>query len=173
MENTENTTPAVVVEEEQEQQSELPAEELFQNLTNLAEEEESEPEQQEEEQHEEETEHALTPEEAHKKTITDGLQEMFEDGWSQDELLAFSKDKTVREQLAAGKNFMRVVAAYERRQRSATKPASKKSPPTIRTAATYGANEASEISKMTDAQFDELSRRAKAALLEGKLVSFK
>ena len=172
MENTENTTPAVVVEEAQEQQNELPAEELFQNLTNPVEEEEPEPEQQEE-QHEEETEHALSPEEAQKKAITDGLQEMFEDGWSQDELLAFSKDKTVREQLAAGKNFMRVVAAYERRQRSAAKPAAKKSPPAIRTATTSGATEVSEISKMTDAQFDELSRRAKAALLEGKLVSFK
>lgn len=171
MDNNENTTPAVVIEDEVSTPAELPADELFQNLTAPAEQEEEQ--QEEPEANEPEQEPELSEEEQQKKVITDGLQELFDDGWSSDELLAFSKDKTVREQIAAGKSFMRVVAAYERRQRSASKPATKKSPPTIRTATTTGASEVSEISKMTDAQFDEFSRRAKAALLEGKLVSFK
>lgn len=173
MENVENTTPAVVVEDAVDTPAELPAEELFENLTAPVEDEpaQEEPASDDQPADEGETEHALSPEEAQKQAINNGIQALFEDGWDQEELRAFSKDKTVREQIAAGKDFMRVAAAYERRQRAA-KPAAKKAPQTIRSAATTGARDASAISSMTDAQFDEFSRRAKAALLEGKLVSF-
>ena len=172
MENIENQAPAVVVEDVVETPAELPAEQLFENLTSPADEEPEQAEQQTEEPEAATDEPEVSAEEAQKRAITDGLQELYEDGWDQDELLAFSKDKTVREQIAAGKSFMRVVAAYERRQRS-SKPATKKSPPALRTATTSGARNVSMISEMTDAQFDEFSKRAKAALLEGKRVSFK
>lgn len=171
MENVENTTPAVVVEDAVETPAELPAEELFENLTAPVEDEPAQEEPAAEDQPADEGEPELSPEEAQKQAINNGIQALFEDGWDQEELRAFSKDKTVREQIAAGKDFMRVAAAYERRQRAA-KPAAKKAPQTIRSAATTGARDASAISSMTDAQFDEFSRRAKAALLEGKLVSF-
>ena len=173
MENMENTTPAVVTEDATPAATEISADELFENLTSEGTEEEREQEAPaQEEQEEPEQEQELSPEEAHKQAITNGLQALFEDGWTQEELIALSKDKTVRADVAAGKDIIRAAMAYERRQRTAAKPAAKKSVPTMRTQATAGAKDANAIAEMTDAQFDEFSRKAKAALLEGKLVSF-
>ena len=169
MENVENTAPAVVTEEAAQEQETIAAEELFENITSEDAEEE---EQQQEEQQEEEPE--LSPEEAHKKAITDGLQTLFEDGWTQEELLAFSKDKTVRADIAAGKDVIRAAMAYERRQRTAApaKTAAKKSVPTLKSAATSGARDSNRFDEMTDAEFDAFNRKARAAMLEGKRVRF-
>lgn len=182
MENTENTAPAVVIEEANDMPAELPADELFENLTSTVEEEPEQEAPAQEEPTQEDVpaagdvpplqENDPPAEDELKQSIKNGVQELFEDGWTVEELTAFSKDKTVREQIAAGKDIMRVATAYERRQRTASKPA-KKSVPTLRAPATAGAKDYSAISEMTDAQFDEFSKRAKEALMQGKLVSFK
>ena len=174
MENVENTTPAVVTDEAAQEQETIAAEELFENITRESTEEEEEQQEapQQEEQQEEEPE--LTPEEAHKKAITDGLQTLFQDGWTSEELLAFSKDKTVRQDIAAGKDVIRAAMAYERRQRTAAsaKPAAKKSVPTLKSAATSGVRDSDRFDEMTDAEFDAFDRKARAAMLEGKRVRF-
>lgn len=173
MENMESQIPAVIAEEAVETPAEVTADELFENLTR-EEDPEPEPEPEPEEQPEEEpvAEPEVSEEEAHKQAITNGLQMLFEDGWTHEELLAFSNDKTVRADIAAGKDVVRAAMAYERRQRSNAKPAPKKSVPTLRAPATSGAKDMSAIDEMTDAQFDEFSKRAKEALMAGKLVSF-
>ena len=175
MENVETTTPAVVTDDAVQEQESIAAEELFENITSesAGEEEEVNQEQQEEEQPQEE-EPQLSPEEAHKKAITDGLQTLFNDGWTSEELLAFSKDKTVREDIAAGKDVIRAAMAYERRQRTAasSKPVAKKSVPTLKSAATSGVRNRNRIDEMTDKEFEAFSRAAQAAMREGKLVRF-
>lgn len=173
MENTELQTPEVITEEAVETPAEVSAEELFENLTREVE-PEPEPEPEPEEQPEEAPapEPELSEEEMRKQAITNGIQMLFEDGWTPEELTAFSNDKTVRADIAAGKDVVRAAMAYERRQRNSAKPAAKKSVPTLRASATSGAKDMSAIDEMTDAQFDEFSKRAKEAMLAGKLVSF-
>jgi hypothetical protein len=174
MESMENTTPAVVTEDTASETPEISADELFENLTSEEEPEQEEPAQEEQAEQEEQTEEEeLSPEEAQKQAITIGLQALFEDGWTNEELLAFSKDKTVRADIAAGKDVIRAAMAYERRQRTAAPAKSaKKSVPTLKSAATSGARNSNRIDEMTDAEFDAFSRKAQAAMREGKLVRF-
>ena len=181
MENVENTAAAeavveMEVEENSQEQPEIGADELFDNLMQENPPEEETPPEAEQTAQEEQKEEELTPEQAREQSIKNELQELFVDGWTSEELLAFSRDRGVREDIQAGKSVSRAAAAYERRRRNnaaESKQETKKGVPTLKSSATANAKDASRISEMSDAQFAELSKRAREAMLEGKLVSFK
>lgn len=171
MENTENQVAVqdLVIEELAQQQDEVNAEELYGNLT-----QDPEPEAPAEEAVQEE-EPELSPEEAQKKAITDGIQTLFEDGWTGEELTEFSRDKQVREDIAGGKTVRQAATAYMRRMRTAQtqKPVTKRAVPTVQTHATSGAPSVNRVAEMSDKEFAEFSERAIRAAKDGKRVTIK
>ena len=146
----------------------LDSEALIESLT--SEQTEEQPEQPAEEQPAEEEEQ-ISPEQAQRNAIQSGISALFEDGWTADELTAFSKDAKARADIKAGKDFMRVANAYLMRQMQAEKPAGGKcGVGTIKSATTAGVNNSNRIEDMTDKQFEEFSRRAYEAAMSGKKV---
>lgn len=109
--------------------------------------------------------------------VKNGIAALSEDGWTKDDFDAFMQDGQVRADIAAGEDFMRVAAAFERRKNAAqaapSVPAAKKGVPTVRNASTAGVRDSSMIENMTDKEFAEFSRRAQAALMSGKLVTIR
>ena len=145
----------------------IDSEALIDSLT--SEQTEEQPEQPAEEQPAEEEQ--ASPEQAQRNAIQSGISALFEDGWTADELAAFSKDAKARADIKAGKDFMRVANAYLMRQMQAEKPAGgKRGVGTIKSATTAGVNNGNRIEDMTDKQFEEFSRRAYEAAMSGKKV---
>ncbi|MBQ2948335.1 MAG: hypothetical protein IJD94_05090 [Clostridia bacterium] len=104
-------------------------------------------------------------------TISAGLDELREDGWSDEELNAFAGDAQVIADLASGKSVARAANAFVRRQHTAAKaPAKKGALPITQGSATGGAMPKISMDEMTDAQFDAFSRRAQEAAMMGKRV---
>ena len=145
----------------------IDSEALIDSLT--SEQTEEQPEQPTEEQPAEEEQ--VSPEQAQRNAIQSGITALYEDGWTEDELTAFSKDAKARADIKAGKDFMRVAKAYLMRQMQAEKPAGgKRGVGTIKSATTAGVNNGNRIEDMTDKQFEEFSRRAYEAAMSGKKV---
>lgn len=117
-------------------------------------------------------------EDAQKQAITQGIQSLFEDGWTSDELRAFSMDPTVREDIAAGRSVRQAATAYMRRGRSAVPDRSaapeaagnRRGVPTLRSQATAPTRDRSAIEAMTDEEFAAFSERAMEAAMSGKRV---
>lgn len=119
---------------------------------------------------------AQSPDDARKEALAKGLGDLMADGWTKADFDVFVKDRQVLDDLNAGKDFMRVAAAFERRRSAAQAiepPASKKSVPTMRSASAAGVRDSNRIAEMSDKEFDEFSRRARAALMSGKTVTIR
>ena len=99
--------------------------------------------------------------------IRAGLAELFEDGWTAAEMAAFTQDELVREEVAMGHSVVRAACAYLRRGTAAPR---RYSVPTARTTAAGSIKPDNRIEHMTDRQFDAFSRRARAAMMEGRKV---
>ena len=165
MEN-ENTTTAVengmTVTEPNEAAEQINLDDLAQSLT-------QEPPAQEVE------EKQVSEEEARLNAYRDGIQSLYDDEWTPEELTAFSRDAGVHEDLKNGKTVRQAARAYLRRMAEGVKekPAAKKSVPTVRTASGTASKQGSNfIEEMTSAQFREFSRKAQEAMMSGKNVSF-
>lgn len=110
--------------------------------------------------------------------IRAGIAELFEDGWTTGELMAFSRDEGVRNAIAAGHSVPRAAAAWLRGMATGEGTAPVDLPvqrrrhgvPTTRATAAAAAIPDNRIEQMTDAQFDAFSRRARAAMIAGKRV---
>ena len=144
---------------------EVNAEEIFEALTSEEPQAQEEPEQ---EEAQEEPEEAADPADA----IKSGIMELYEDGWTKEELQAFSSDAQARKDIAAGKDVIRAAMSYMRRSKTTSKPAAKKSVPTFRNAATAGAKEYNRVETMSDEEFARFSDRMYEAAMSGKRVSF-
>ena len=103
--------------------------------------------------------------------IRESIGMLFEDGWTGEELAALSQDEAVRADVAQGKDLIRACAAYLRRQMAAMQhmPRRRGVPVTRASAAGHMA-ERDRIEAMSDAQFDEFSRKARAAAMMGRKV---
>lgn len=113
-----------------------------------------------------------TPEEARKAELSAGLNELLEDGYTVEEIEAICKDEKVRADIRAGKNLMRAVNAYERRQK-AQEPPVKRGVPTVTKASAAGLKDRNRIEDMNDKEFDEFSRRMTEAAMSGKKVKIR
>ena len=114
----------------------------------------------------------VTPEQAQRNTLTEGLNTLYEDGWSAEELLEFSQDATVREDIQKnGKTVRQAARAFLRRQNAAAKAedkGGKHGVPTVRTASNTGAGGRNQVEDMTDAQFDAFYKKVMSDSLAGK-----
>lgn len=103
--------------------------------------------------------------------IREGIGMLFEDGWTGEELGSLSQDEGVRADVAQGKDLVRAACAYLRRQMAAMAhmPRRRGVPVTRASAAGYVAP-GDRIEEMSDAQFDEFSKKARAAAMMGRKV---
>ena len=102
--------------------------------------------------------------------IREELGQLFEDGWTGEELRLLAEDEEVRMHIAGGKGLIRAAAMYLRRQAAGmqrAKPVRRSLPVTRATAA---GSLPGGIEQMTDAQFDAFSRQAREAAMMGKKV---
>ena len=104
--------------------------------------------------------------------IREGIAELFEDGWTSEELAALSQDMGVREDVARGLDVVRAACRYLRAQMTAMKAAPRRrGVPVARMAGGAGmAMQDNRIEAMTDAQFEAFSRQAREAAMMGKKV---
>lgn len=115
-----------------------------------------------------------SPEEARKAEINEGISTLVEDGWTPEEILAFSQDAGAQEDIQKnGKTVRQAARAYERRLRQAEKaaeqkPATKRGVPTVKTASGNGAGGRDVIAEMNDKEFDAFYKQAMADALSGK-----
>ena len=99
--------------------------------------------------------------------VREGIGELFEDGWTAEELAAFSQDPAAQEAIANGHSVARAACAYLRAKHTVTR---RRGVPTARTIAASAFERENPIEGMTDEQFDAFSRRAQAAMMEGRKV---
>ncbi len=105
--------------------------------------------------------------ESQMEAIREGIGELFEDGWTAQELAAFSRSPLAQEMIAKGAGVARAACAYLRAKGMAGK---KRGVPTARAIAADGGVQANPIETMTDEEFDAFSRKARHAMMSGKKV---
>lgn len=129
--------------------------------------------QKEQAQDQPEKEEGQSPEDARAAEIRSGMQELFDAGWPLETLQAFSKDENVLKAIAGGKSVAQAANAYAVRMMRAEqeeKPHAKTGVPSVRRASASDAKPVMSIDDMDDKQFEEFSRRARQAAMEGKKV---
>ena len=103
--------------------------------------------------------------------IREGIGMLFEDGWTGEELGRLSQDEGVRADIAQGKDLIRAAAAYLKRQLAAMQQIPRRrGVPVTRASAAGHVAQGDRIEEMSDAQFDEFSRKARAAAMMGRKV---
>ena len=103
--------------------------------------------------------------------IREGIAELFEDGWTQEELMALSQDMGVREAVAKGHDVVRAACAYLRaRMQQMHSPMRRRAVPVSRVSGAGSMMQGSGIEQMSDAQFDAFSRQAREAAMLGRKV---
>ena len=103
--------------------------------------------------------------------IREGIAELFEDGWTQEELMALSQDMGVREAVAKGHDVVRAACAYLRaRMQQMHSPMRRRAVPVSRVSGAGSLMQGSGIEQMSDAQFDAFSRQAREAAMLGRKV---
>lgn len=103
--------------------------------------------------------------------ITSALESLIDDGWTKDELKAFSLDEQVREAVNNGMGIRKAAKAYLQRQNAAT-TIKRRSVPTAKTAGSGSVPEENPIENMTDEEFARFSDRAQELMMQGKRVKF-
>lgn len=106
--------------------------------------------------------------------ITSGLNSLIDDGWTMEELRAFSSDEQVKQDVNSGMSIRKAAKAYLQREaapKEAT-PSKRRSVPTAKTAGAGNVPEENKIENMTDAEFARFSDRAQEMMMEGKRVRF-
>ena len=106
--------------------------------------------------------------------ITSGLNSLIDDGWTMEELRAFSGDEQVKQDVNSGMSIRKAAKAYLQREaapKEAT-PSKRRSVPTAKTAGAGNVPEENKIENMTDAEFARFSDRAQEMMMEGKRVRF-
>ena len=105
-------------------------------------------------------------------TIREGIAELFEDGWTSEELASLSQDMGVREDVARGMDVVRAACKYLRAQMQAMKAMPRRrGVPVSRMAGGAGVMPAdNRIEAMSDAQFEAFSRQAREAAMMGRKV---
>ena len=103
--------------------------------------------------------------------IREGIAELFEDGWTQEELMALSQDMGVREAVAKGHDVVRAACAYLRaRMQQMHSPMRRRAVPVSRVSGAGSMMQGSGIEQMSDAQFHAFSRQAREAAMLGRKV---
>ena len=165
MDNNENTVAAEDVmnaQETDEQRTEVSASELMQD--GGAQENQAESAQDEK---------AQSAQDDQVRAYTEGITNLYDMGWTQEEVAALIADPEALRDIVGGKTVGQAAHAFmKRKQSAAQKPAPRRSVPTVKTAAGTPKGGGSRIKEMSKEDFRKLSERAERAMLDGKNVSF-
>ena len=164
MDNHENTVAAEDVmnaQETEEQRAEVSASELMQDNGDQG--------KQAEGAHEDKAQSAQGDQ---VRAYTEGITNLYDMGWTQEEVAALIADPEALRDIRDGKTVGQAAHAFMKRQNSAQKPATRRSVPTVKTAAGTPKGGGSRIKEMSKEDFRKLSERAERAMLDGKNVSF-
>ena len=164
MDNHENTVAAEDVmnaQETEEQRAEVSAAELMQDSG--AKDNQAESAQEDK---------AQTAQDDQVRAYTEGITNLYDMGWTQDEVAALIADPEALRDIVGGKTVGQAAHAFMKRQNSAQKPATRRSVPTVKTASGTPKGGGSRIKEMSKEDFRKLSERAERAMLDGKNVSF-
>ena len=164
MDNHENTVAAEDVmnaQETEEQRTEVSASELMQDSGDQG--------KQAEGAHEDKAQSAQGDQ---VRTYTEGITNLYDMGWTQEEVAALIADPEALRDIRDGKTVGQAAHAFMKRQNSAQKPATRRSVPTVKTASGTPKGGGSRIKEMSKEDFRKLSERAERAMLDGKNVSF-
>lgn len=106
--------------------------------------------------------------------ITSGLNSLIDDGWTMEELRAFSSDEQVKQDVNSGMSIRKAAKAYLQREAAPKEnaPGKRRSVPTAKAAGAGNVPEENKIENMTDAEFARFSDRAQEMMMEGKRVRF-
>ena len=102
--------------------------------------------------------------------IREGIGELFEDGWTAEELTALSQDMGVRADVAQGMDVVRAACKYLRAQLTALRQAPRRRGVPVTRMSGAGEVQDNRIEAMSDAQFDAFARRAREAAMMGRKV---
>lgn len=102
--------------------------------------------------------------------LTKEFSSLIEDGWTKDELQAFSTDAQVVQDVNSGMSIRKAAKAYL--QRAQAPQTRRRSVPTARTAGAGTVPDENAIESMTDEEFARFSERAQTLMMEGKKVKF-
>ena len=100
------------------------------------------------------------------EALREGIGELFEDGWTAQELAAFASDPHVREAIAKGHGVARAACAYLKEKLASRRHGV----PTARMSAAGAYMQDNPIEGMTDEQFDAFSKKAQAAMMAGQKI---
>lgn len=106
--------------------------------------------------------------------IISTLNSLREDGWTMEELRAFSSDEQTQRDVNSGMSIRKAAKAYLQREAAPKEvaPSKRRSVPTAKTAGAGNVPEENKIENMTDAEFARFSDRAQEMMMEGKRVRF-
>ena len=165
MDNHENTVAAEDVmnaQETEEQRAEVSASELMQDSG--AKDNQAESAQDEK---------AQSAQDDQVRAYTEGITNLYDMGWTQEEVAALIADPEALRDIRDGKTVGQAAHAFMKRQQSAAqKPSTRRSVPTVKTASGTPKGGGSRIMNMSKEDFRKLSERAERAMLDGKNVSF-
>lgn len=190
MEHVESTTTAEVMdgmvidqEENTAQAAEIPAEAVAEEL--LA----GEDDQTAQEETEATPDQEEKPDDDLRTQIEKGVNGLFEQGWTGEELMTFSQDPQVKQDIASGKSVADAAMAYLRRAlagalkepqpraeagtAAANDKGKKHGVPTVKSGASAAAKESTAIEDMDDEAFARFSKRAQDLARMGKKVRIK
>ena len=162
MADNENIIQDAAVIEEPQPAEDVAAQTLMDNPNNLGEQGETQPDEPEEPGQEEQGE---------ENPYASGLQTLYEDGWTQENIAALISDPTALRDIQGGKTVRQAAFAFMHRQMQGaqTKPP-KKSVPTFRNPATSGAKVPNKIEAMSDEEFARFSDRMYEEAMAGKRI---
>ena len=165
MDNHENTVAAEDVmnaQETEEQHAEVSASELMQDSGDQGEQREGTQE-----------EKAQPAQDDQVRSYTEGINGLYDMGWTQEEVAALIADPEALRDIVGGKTVGQAAHAFMKRQQiAAQKTAPRRSVPTVKSASGTPKGGGNRIREMSREDFRKLSERAERAMLDGKNVSF-
>lgn len=108
-------------------------------------------------------------EDANLKAYSEELTALREQGWTNEELLAFASDADAREDLGKGMTLTQAFTAYVRRGQQKP-PERRRGVPTFQQASSTPASAVNPIASMSDEEFDAFDRKVMQAELAGRKV---
>lgn len=107
------------------------------------------------------------------ETYKADINSLIAEGWTRDELIAFTSDASVKDNLRDGMTVRQAAWAYLRGNGGQTQQSKKTAVPTVRTATASPPPDEDRIANMSDKEFDAFRKRLHEALYEGKKVTFR
>lgn len=102
----------------------------------------------------------------------EAVRTLLADGWTREELLAFSEDETAQKDMREGRSMRQAALAYLRRQSAAESGESrrKRGAPIARNTSSGASPEMDPVKSMSDAQFDRFMADVRRRAMRGEKV---